>query len=74
MAQSVQIPLAAGKGTVHGYCDERFEAVLDAFVANFNSDEEVGASISINIASLSVVSLIAIVPEREWRIPTLIVS
>ena len=57
MAQSVEIPLAAGKGTVHGYCDERFEAVLDAFVANFNSDEEVGASVSINIEGEYVVQL-----------------
>src|SRR3974390_3533700 len=32
------------------------------------------SSISISITSLSVVSLIAIVPESEWRMPTLIVS
>jgi len=57
MAQSVKIPLAAHKGTVHGYCDERFEAVLDAFVNNFNSDEEVGASVSINIEGETVVHL-----------------
>ena len=57
MAQSVEISLAAGKGTVRGYCDERLEAVLDAFVANFNSDEEVGASISINIEGEDVVKL-----------------
>src|SRR5262249_26088859 len=32
------------------------------------------SSISISTASLSVVSLIAIVPESEWSTPTLIVS
>ncbi len=32
------------------------------------------SSISISITSLSVVSLIAMVPESEWRMPTLIVS
>ena len=32
------------------------------------------SSISISITSLSVVSLIAIVPESEWRMPILIVS
>ena len=32
------------------------------------------SSISISMTSLSVVSLIAIVPESEWRMPTLIVS
>src|ERR1700687_6386432 len=31
-------------------------------------------SISISITSFSVVSLIAMVPESEWRIPTLMVS
>src|ERR1700730_311992 len=32
------------------------------------------SSMSMSMTSLSVVSLIAIVPESEWRIPTLIVS
>ena len=32
------------------------------------------SSISISIMSFSVVSLIAMVPESEWRIPTLMVS
>ena len=32
------------------------------------------SSISISITSFSVVSLMAMVPESEWRMPTLIVS
>ncbi len=32
------------------------------------------SSISISMTSFSVVSLIAMVPESEWRMPTLIVS
>src|ERR1051326_3198097 len=32
------------------------------------------SAISISMTSLSVVSLIAMVPDREWRMPTLIVS
>ena len=32
------------------------------------------SSISISITSFSVVSLIAMVPESEWRMPTLMVS
>ena len=32
------------------------------------------SSISISITSFSVVSLMAMVPESEWRIPTLMVS
>ncbi len=43
--------------TVHGFCDERFGAVRDAFVANFDQGEEVGASVAITLDGEPVVDI-----------------
>lgn len=46
---------------IHGYCDEKFAAVRDAFAANFNSDDDalrdVGASVAISLEGEMVVDL-----------------
>lgn len=41
----VRLELGQGRGRVEGYCEAGFEAVLDAFTANFTEDEECGASL-----------------------------
>jgi CubicO group peptidase (beta-lactamase class C family) len=45
------------KVTVHGYCDERFTAVKEAFQKNFDSGQEVGASFAVTIDGKFVVDI-----------------
>ncbi|AFM24725.1 EstA family serine hydrolase [Desulfomonile tiedjei] len=42
---------------IHGYCDQRFLAVKDAFAGNFESGLEVGASFAVTLDSEYVVDL-----------------
>lgn len=42
---------------IHGYCDPRFSAVKDAFLENFESDSEVGASFAATIRGEYVIDL-----------------
>jgi CubicO group peptidase (beta-lactamase class C family) len=45
------------KGDVQGLCDRRFAGVLDAFLANFEQREEVGASVCLSLEGRTVVDL-----------------
>ena len=49
MSDAIEIELRDGKGTVHGYCDDRFQRVLDAFIKNFEERQEQGASVCFNV-------------------------
>ncbi len=42
---------------VHGYCDDRFAAVAEAFAENFRSRRELGASVALTIEGEKVVDL-----------------
>lgn len=42
---------------VSGYCDEKFSAVRDAFVKNFEEKDEVGASVALTVEGEFVVDL-----------------
>lgn len=42
---------------IHGFCDEKFNAVRDAFINNFESKDEVGASVAITVEGEFVVDL-----------------
>lgn len=44
-------------GTVQGVCDEKFSAVAEAFVENFQSRDEVGANVAITLEGETVVDL-----------------
>ena len=51
------ISLTTKAGKVEGYCDDRFAGVFDAFVANFETRGEIGASCAIQIAGKTVVDI-----------------
>lgn len=51
------VSLTTKAGTVEGFCDAKFGGVLDAFVQNFESRGEVGASCAISIEGKPVVDL-----------------
>jgi CubicO group peptidase (beta-lactamase class C family) len=51
------ISLTTNAGTIEGVCDSRFSGVLDAFVTNFETRGEVGASCAITIEGRTVVDL-----------------
>jgi CubicO group peptidase (beta-lactamase class C family) len=51
------VSLTTAKGPVEGFCDARFRDVLDAFVANFETREEVGASVCLTLEGRTVVDL-----------------
>ncbi len=57
-------PAAAGWGSVmsgeieiHGYCDERFGAVRNAFVSNFAAGSEIGACVAVTVDGEMLVDL-----------------
>ncbi|HVN29683.1 MAG TPA: serine hydrolase domain-containing protein [Candidatus Binataceae bacterium] len=45
------------QGVIEGECDPKFEGVLDAFVANFEHRDELGASVCLNVEGRTVVDL-----------------
>ena len=53
--QKVSVKTKAGQ--VEGSCDARFSSVLDAFVTNFETRGEVGASCAITLEGMTVVDL-----------------
>ena len=61
---------------IQGTCTERFAAVRDAFAANFETDFEVGASVSVVVDGETVVDLWGGYTDRErtrpWRNDTII--
>ncbi|UDY34325.1 serine hydrolase domain-containing protein [Dermatobacter hominis] len=54
---------------VHGHCDERFNAVRDAFQANFDNGLEDGASVAIAVEGELVVDLWGGVADRATGAP-----
>jgi CubicO group peptidase (beta-lactamase class C family) len=52
-----KISLTTKAGLVEGTCDPKFSGVLDAFVTNFETRGEIGASCAINIEGRPVVDL-----------------
>jgi CubicO group peptidase (beta-lactamase class C family) len=52
-----KVSVKTKQGLVEGVCDPKFSGVLDAFVTNFESRGEVGASCAINIEGKPVVDL-----------------
>ena len=77
MVAEVTMELSSGKGTVHGFCDEKFQPVLDEFVTNFEAREETGASICLSIEGETVVDLWGgrqhPKQDRDWQEDTLCV-
>jgi len=61
---------------IHGFCDERFEPLKDAFVANFDAGLELGASLALTHQGRTVVDLWAgwADPEqtRPWEKDTIV--
>jgi CubicO group peptidase (beta-lactamase class C family) len=51
------VEVSTAQGPVHGECDTAFGEVRDAFVANFEQNGEVGASVSITLDGRRVVDL-----------------
>ncbi len=60
---------------VHGFCDPRFEPLKAAFIANFEADQELGASIAATWRGEPVVDLWAgwadVAKTRPWERDTL---
>ncbi len=54
---------------IHGYCDERFETVKEAFLKNFEDDLEVGASFAATIDGEFVVDMWAGYADTSKTIP-----
>jgi CubicO group peptidase (beta-lactamase class C family) len=44
-------------GSIEGECDPKFDGVLEAFVANFEQRDELGASVCLNLEGRTVVDL-----------------
>lgn len=57
MAKKMIADLGENRGEVHGYCDDKFRAVQDAFIENFHSREEQGASVCLSVDGETVVDL-----------------
>lgn len=61
---------------IHGFCDYRFRAVKEAFVANFDQQLEVGAGVAIEVEGRRVVDLWAGSMDaggnRPWQPDTLV--
>ena len=51
------ISIETKAGLLEGFCDSRFEGVLDAFVTNFESRGEVGANVALTLDGKPVVDL-----------------
>lgn len=51
------VAIDTNAGRIEGHCDERFDAVLAAFIENFERRAEVGASVAINLEGENVVDL-----------------
>ena len=54
---SGQIAIETEKGRVSGFCDPAYQPVLDAFLENFASRNEFGASICLNVQGQTMVDL-----------------
>ena len=54
---------------IHGFCDEKFSAVRDAFAKNFEEKDEVGASVALTVEGEFVVDLWAGYKNAEGTEP-----
>ena len=54
---------------LHGFADERFGKVVDAFVANFIQRHDLGAGCAVYVEGRSVVDLWGGIAERRTRLP-----
>lgn len=60
---------------IHGFCDDRFERVRDAFVGNFDRGEELGAAVAVTLHGEPVVDLWAGDADgsgRAWEADTIV--
>ena len=61
---------------IHGFCDQRFEPLRKAFVANFEDGLELGASLSVTLREETVVDLWAgwadLAKTRPWEKDTIV--
>lgn len=60
---------------IHGFCDPRFEPVREAFAANFESRDELGASAAVTLDGVPVVDLWAGDADpngRPWQEDTIV--
>ena len=75
MSSPIEVALSDGKGSIHGYCDDKFRSVLETFVANFEDREEQGASVCFNVEGETVVNLwggrMHPRQESEWQEDTM---
>lgn len=51
------LPITTKAGQINGYCDSRFREIADVFAENFESRDEVGASVCVMIGGTTVVDL-----------------
>lgn len=65
---TIQIDLGP-LGLIQGQCDGAFDAVRDAFVENFKTQGELGASVSVRIAGRTVVDLWGGMRAADSRAP-----
>jgi len=54
---------------IHGFCDDRFSAVRDAFEKNFTEQDDVGASVAISLEGEMVVDLWGGFRDRAKTLP-----
>ena len=61
---------------LNGFCDHKFEPVLDAFVENYRSENEVGSAVSVVVDGRTVVDLWGgwkdSGGQREWQHDTIV--
>jgi len=61
---------------LNGICERGFEAVLDAFVENYRSEEEVGSAVSVVVDGRTVIDLWGgwkdAGMQREWQHDTIV--
>lgn len=64
-----QISASVKTGEVAGFCDSRFERVVDEFIRNFQERDEIGASVCITLEGETVVDLWGGLAHPETQAP-----
>jgi CubicO group peptidase (beta-lactamase class C family) len=61
---------------LNGYCERRFQPVLEAFIENYRTEDEVGSAVSVVVDGRCVIDLWGgwrdAVRQREWQHDTLV--
>jgi len=57
MTRTIDMEIGPDRGSILGFCDEKFQPLLDAFARNFRDLEEQGASVCLNVEGETVVDL-----------------